>query len=270
MNSCRHTQDELLDNTNPEEEYSRDSPETVRAIIIASDYKQTDTPLDCVKFNGVQMQQLMQRCGVADVTCLFQDDITKSNITRAFQDVSARCEADDTLFVYFLGHGDYQDDKDGDEEDGQDEVLCLVGDDPSQWDYMSDDEWSELITSTIPQETRIVLVTDCCHSGSMADMGKEAWYGREAVNLVGCADDQTGMDVGKGSFFTNCLIKAIDKFQAEDNTEYSVAELYNATLEFFNEECRPILEPMGLNQTLGIETPGTFDAARMQWPLVPQ
>merc|ERR1712226_1111773 len=105
------------------------------------------------------MQQLMQRCGVTDVTVLFQNDITKDKITRAFQDVSDRCEADDTLFVYFLGHGDYQEDKDGDEEDGQDEVLCLVQDDPSQWDYMSDDEWSELITSTIPKETRIVLVT---------------------------------------------------------------------------------------------------------------
>lgn len=260
--------DELLDNT--EGEYTRDKSETVRAILIASDYKQTDTPLDCVKFNGVQMQQLMQRCGIDDVTVLFQNDITKSKITEAMNDVASRCEADDTLFIYFLGHGDYQDDKDGDEEDGQDEVLCLVGDDPSQWDYMSDDEWSDLITGAIPPDTRIVLVTDCCHSGSMADMDKAEWNGREAVNLVGCADEQTGMDMGKGSFFTNSLIKAVDEFQAEGNSEYNVAELYNKTLEVFERDCRPILEPLGLNQTLGIESPGTFDPANMQWPLAPQ
>lgn len=260
--------DEELSET--EGDFERDKSETVRAVIIASDYKQTDTPLDCVRFNAVQVQELMQRCGVRDVVTLLQDDITKEKITAAIQDIGDRCGPDDTLFIYFLGHGDYQDDESGDEADGKDEVLCLVGDDPSQWDYMSDDEWSELIISSISAETRIMMVTDCCHSGSMADMDKPAWQGREAVNMVGCSDDQTGMDMGKGSFFTNCLIKAIDSFQAQGNSEYSVAELYNATLGIFNQECRPILEPMGLNQSLGIECPAGFAANRMQWPLVPK
>lgn len=253
-----------------EPEYDRDKSEVVRAILIASDYAQTDTPLDCVRFNGVQMQQLVQRSGVTEVYTLFQNDITKRKITDTLQSVGSQCGPDDTLFIYFLGHGDYQDDQDGDEADGQDEVLCLVGEDPSQWDYMSDDEWSELITSSVPAETRILIVTDCCHSGSMADMARPCWKGREVINITGCADDQTSMDTGSGSFMTNCLIKAIGNFESEGTTDYSVAQLYNAMLTVFDEDVRPSLESMGLNQSIGIECPADFNYNMMPWPLVPK
>lgn len=253
-----------------EGEYDRDKSAVVRAILIASDYAQTDTPLDCVRFNGVQMQQLLQRCGIQEVHTLFQNDVTKSKIVDTVQSVGSQCGPDDTVFIYFLGHGDYQDDKDGDEADGQDEVLCLVGDDPSQWDYMSDDEWSQLITSSVPSETRILIVTDCCHSGSMADMARPEWKDREAINIAGCADDETSMDTGSGSFMTNCLVKAIGNFESEGNDEYSVAELYNAMMEVFDADVRPSLESMGLNQSIAIECPAGFNYNKMPWPLVPR
>merc|ERR1712150_131711 len=220
---------------------------------------------DCVRFNVPQIQDLARQSGVQDVSELLQNSVTKPNLTQLIQDVGGRTDDDDFVVIYFLGHGTSWTDKDGDEADHEDEALCLVSDDGCSFDYMIDDEWAELLTSSFDPQTRLLLISDCCQSGTMADMDKANWRGRQAINMTACADDQSGFDFGSGSFFTNCLVAAVKGLHDKGKEHFSVAEVYNATLKVFDKECRDKLAAIELEQSLGIECPPGYSMSQMQW-----
>ena len=67
------------------------------------------------------------------------------------------------LTIFYTGHGSQLRDKSGDEADGYDEVM--VFDDG----YVVDDELANYIVKYAHGQ-RIVLLTDCCHSGSIWDI----------------------------------------------------------------------------------------------------
>merc|ERR1719161_1372162 len=122
---------------------------------------------------------------------------------------------------------------DGDEKDGFDEALCLVTPDGKiDFDaFLTDDELCELITSYVDPKVKILLLCDCCHSGTIGDFKNSAWRGFKAVSMSGCRDSQTSMDTGKGGIFTHALLMAIQHMQENGMDDYSIAELYNVQLE---------------------------------------
>jgi Caspase domain len=71
------------------------------------------------------------------------------------------------VWIHFSGHGTSVEDKSGDELDGCDECLC-----PSDYEragVLRDDEVAALLARFNPR-TRVVFVSDCCHSGTIADL----------------------------------------------------------------------------------------------------
>jgi hypothetical protein len=71
------------------------------------------------------------------------------------------------LLVYYTGHGASVADKDGDEADSKDEAL--VFDDA----FVTDDVLAQLLASAgKPAGSKVVLLNDCCHSGSIWDLSK--------------------------------------------------------------------------------------------------
>ncbi len=101
---------------------------------------------------------------------------------------------EDTLFFYYSGHGYIYEDRDGDERDGLDEVLCAVdyrfdvGSGPDEWRHENgvlDDELRRLVEGLHPS-TRVEIVVDSCHSGGMFDFerGPVACQGRLPGNVV--------------------------------------------------------------------------------------
>jgi hypothetical protein len=76
---------------------------------------------------------------------------------------------DEVMFIY-SGHGSQVRDRHGDELNDQlDECLCPVNtDDPDYWDagVILDDDIAAWLKG-FPKGVRIVLVFDCCHSGTM-------------------------------------------------------------------------------------------------------
>lgn len=161
-----------------------------------------------------------------------------SNVRRikylAIQALGQYMKPEDIFIYYYSGHGTQLQDDNGDEADGQDEAFRFVNPDGSisYNSCMRDDDFAQLMTSVIPAETCCLVMTDCCHSGSICDFSDPGWQGREAICMSGCTDAQTSGDTGRGGIFTHSLLMAIDALQQVGKDNYNVATVYNATLKF--------------------------------------
>merc|ERR1712007_133056 len=84
--------------------------------------------------------------------------------------------------------------------------------------------------SYVHPDARVIVLADCCHSETIADLHKHEWAEREVISITGCMDCQTAGDVGEGGIFTHSLLYAVEALQ-ELRSEYSVGLLYNATVK---------------------------------------
>lgn len=111
----------------------------------------------------------------------------------------------DLAWIHYSGHGGFVKDASNDEDDGMDE--CLVPSDYETRGVILDDEINDVLSHFNPK-TRVILVFDCCHSGTIADMMYSYSGGMMKKNkkasvkgpmgpviaLSGCLDDQTAAD----------------------------------------------------------------------------
>jgi hypothetical protein len=233
-------------------------------IILALDYKMTENPLTCT-IDGRNVEALARECGVQDLTVLTDEQCTVENVKRTVEEVASRCDDDDMFIFYYSGHGTNLKDQSGDEADGQDEAFCFV-DEQGQISYetcYTDDDFSDLLLDNLHPETRVLILTDCCHSGTIADLSKGDWASRHAISMTGCADNQTSGDIGKGGIFTHSMLMATQKLQQEGEEEYSVGRMYNETLE--RDE-----EVFDSAQDIAIQCSPGLSADQMVWPLIPE
>jgi hypothetical protein len=118
--------------------------------------------------------------------------------------LSTRSWADslDRVVISYSGHGTYIPDRNGDEADGKDECLC-----PSDFrisGLIKDDDLLYILRTFNPK-TRIFIVVDCCHSGTILDL--PFTVGTSIPNIVtnsdieqtivvvsGCIDSQTAAE----------------------------------------------------------------------------
>merc|ERR1719240_738751 len=96
----------------------------------------------------------------SNLISLYNNQGNKDNVLRAIQSMGQRC-----------GPGASVPDKDGDEVDGKDEALCLVTPDGKiDWNgFMTDDELAAAMTTNIDEDAKIIILSDCCHSGTICD-----------------------------------------------------------------------------------------------------
>lgn len=206
---------------------------SVHMLIVALDYPGTGNELTCT-VDGGNMKELATACGCKDLTVLVNKDGNKARVIKAIQDIGKRCNPGEFFVFNYSGHGANVPDKDGDEEDGQDEALCLVTTDGKiSWPaFLTDDEFAEVVTSSVPAGVNILVLCDCCHSGTIGDFTKPCWENHPAVSMSGCTDNQTSGDTGKGGIFTHSLLMAVEDMQKNQKTTYSVAQLYNEQLKY--------------------------------------
>lgn len=151
---------------------------------------------------------------------------TRDNIIMALLDIClAINEKDvDEIWIHYSGHGSHVKDYDGDELDRRDEVLVPL--DYEENGFVTDDLIKYILTK-IKKECKCVIVFDCCHSGTMADLPYNYYDGKESLNtknsglipkvimLSGCRDKQTSADAkidGKwAGALTHCLLDTLKK-----------------------------------------------------------
>jgi hypothetical protein len=159
------------------------------------------------------------------------------NIKQIIERIVKTQRKGDVFWFQYSGHGGQLKDDNGDEEDGKDEGLVSADyKNPSAWQrgrgdhIFVRDDW--LKTNMVDKLNRVgtetMIVTDCCHSASMADMeyeyddrskrmkklpstGRTHGTGK-AVLLTGCKDTETAKETAAGggaltAAFTECLNK---------------------------------------------------------------
>ncbi|KAM7205772.1 Metacaspase-1A [Naviculisporaceae sp. PSN 640] len=93
---------------------------------------------------------------------------TKENIIKAMQWLVANAQPNDALFLHYSGHGGQTEDLDGDEEDGNDEVIYPV--DHETNGHIVDDEIHHYVVKPLQAGVRLTAIFDSCHSGSVMDL----------------------------------------------------------------------------------------------------
>lgn len=236
----------------------------VFTLICALDYKGTSCPLTCT-YDGNNMQALLSKCdNIGKVTVLYDNAATSSNAEAAIRELGSMCGPDDYFIFYYSGHGSSVPDKDGDEADGKDEALCFVGPGGqlAAKYFMVDDDFARIVTSSFQPSVQILVLTDCCHSGTVGDFDNPCWNEFRCISITGCLDDQTSGDMGKGGIFTHSMLLAIDKLDNHGRTQYSVGDLYKATVKEDDAVFRS-------KQVITINATSRGHPDEMAWPLLP-
>lgn len=188
-------------------------------------------PLDAVKL-------LLDNDGSKKELC------TKSNIMISLLELSKQSWAQnlETIVISYSGHGTYIPDRNGDESDGRDECLC-----PSDFrtcGLIKDDDLLYILRTFNPK-SRIYLVIDCCHSGTILDLpfcrGKQGSYTdacapkdieHNIVVISGCTDAQTAAESfdAKMQKFGGVLTSSLVHILSTDS-KITLFDLHNALSE---------------------------------------
>lgn len=205
-----------------------------RVLLIGQSYKGTVVPQLNATLGDVQhMQQyLLNEVGFQpqEVLTLVDDcaPLTCSDIVNSIRGIgeASRIEKLKYVLIYYSGHGTGVQDFSRDEADGQDE--CLVASDG----LIPDDDIRALLLKSMDPDTLVVVVTDCCASGTILDISPCDIPGcAKVIQLSGCRDDQVseegqvdwlapGINVQSG-FLTGALLRVL----REDPTRRSSALL---------------------------------------------
>ena len=108
-------------------------------------------------------------------TKLLRNEATRDAVISAIKRAATTLKPNDLFIITYSGHGGQLPDINGDEEDGLDETWCLFDGE------LVDDELSDL-WSTFQSGTRIFVLSDSCHSGTMT---REVRIREEVKNKLG-------------------------------------------------------------------------------------
>jgi hypothetical protein len=144
-------------------------PPTKRALLIASPYGDLEGPENDVEMISKVLQkrgfQVYQCCGSA---------ATRDGIRSAWQDLISQTSADDTIVIYYSGHGgEALSVKSADQQDsGQPRRLQFIvpidyKEVPGEFHGISEEELSQWLLDSTDKTQNVTVILDCCHSGRM-------------------------------------------------------------------------------------------------------
>lgn len=263
--------------------YSRPAPQIAQKgrvimLIVATDYESCQTGSSNVEVpvlssmdDAAHMREFASACGVNDLTSVLGLDCTCANVKAKLAQVSGRCGPDDFFIFYFSGHGDLVADKDGDEADGEDSAYVLLQPDGSCHkpdSYFVDDDFCAILTKSLHKGARALILSDCCHSGSIADLGRLSWASAgldRVISISGCRDPEEAIDTGHGGVLTGSMILAACILKRAGMEDCAVGKLFNTTVQVDAE----VFDSEAEGQTLELQCVQSCDSDKMAWPLVP-
>lgn len=223
-----------------------------RALLVGINYKGTSAELNgCINDVKHIREFLVKQCGYPEsgIRMLVDEagslSPTRANIEDAIRWLVSGNMSGDTLFFHYSGHGAHITDRNRDETDGRDEVLCPL--DFETKGVISDDWLFTNMISKVVKGCQLWGFTDCCHSGTMFDLKYNLksnckykkggnvknisyvasdWTNEFSLSterntdvpgnvclFTGCEDTQTSADAFINSkhqgAFTNCLLETL-------------------------------------------------------------
>jgi len=215
----------------------------VRLLIVCLNYKYSPGNELSAITDGINMSKMASQSRVDDVTFM-RDDYppntplfpTAHNVLTMIRKIAKRTRPQDYFVFFYAGHGEnVKDAPPIDEEDGFDEAFCTPGPRLQLTDryFLIDDTFSMCLESSFPPDTKILVLSDCCHSASICDIDSRVWRNHRICSISACQDYQTSADTGDGGFLTIAIQKAIaDLALKVGEQEYSVKHLYDRVVKY--------------------------------------
>ena len=142
-----------------------------------SRYAGWDGVLKACEADAVDMKNIAEREGFRSKV-LLTSDATRSAVWAELADSASVLHAGDILLLTYSGHGGQLPDRDGDEPDSMDETWCLYD------GQVLDDEINELL-GRFEKGVRLLVVSDSCHSGSVARASLVTQFSQARVAIAG-------------------------------------------------------------------------------------
>ncbi len=137
-----------------------------KALLIGiNDYKAISDLRGCLNDVKNIGSALEKYCGFSSgsIKTLTDANASTAKIKKGITDLVAGAIPGDVLFLHYSGHGSRVPDKNGDETDGWDEILCSWDLD---WDNPVLDDWLRAAFETVPSGVNLTVIFDSCHSGT--------------------------------------------------------------------------------------------------------
>lgn len=179
-----------------------------RALLIGINYNNTPNQLyGCINDTNNIKNVLQTKFSYNNFTIL--TDLTnkkpvKQNIIKELTSLLVNAKSGDSLFFLYSGHGTYTIDLNGDELDGQDEMIVSLD------ATISDDLIKQIITNNLKKGVKLFMLFDSCFSGTVVDLkynyfdntatttttinSNETNTFGQVIMISGCKDSQTSAD----------------------------------------------------------------------------
>ena len=190
---------------------SQETNENFKALMVGINYRNTNSELrGCINDVNSLKKFLNDKNKLDDSNiCILTDDTTlkptRDNILEKYKQLLINSKEGDILYFTFSGHGSYTIDRNGDELDGNDELLVSIDN-----RGITDDELKNIAQEYLKDNVTLFVLLDCCHSGTLLDL-KYNYLSKNDFNDVvindrnietkgniyfisGCRDEQTSAD----------------------------------------------------------------------------
>lgn len=167
-----------------------------------------------------------------NVKLLTDNQVSKNyNVVEILNELGS-CSSSNLIFHY-SGHGTQVRDLNGDEKDGYDEAVY------SKDGLTITDDQVNLALSLFPENKKVFLIFDCCHSGTIADLpfvytekdGVQTEQVKKPMKakiiaISGCMDKQTSADVTSQNISYGALSHTLYTILKENGGQLDWRQLY--------------------------------------------
>jgi hypothetical protein len=172
-----------------------------RALLVGINYENTKYRLKGCINDVNNISNILTQKGYTCVKITDQTSMkpTKANILLLLQQLLTTSVSGDTCFFHYSGHGTSTMDRNKDELDGRDEMIC-----PLDMNFILDDELNSLIRKYLPAGVTLFALFDSCFSGTVLDLkynylphvmnSRVKETNSNVIMISGCSDSQLSAD----------------------------------------------------------------------------
>ena len=202
--------------------YQKPANRRKQACLIGINYENSQYKLNgCVNDVYKLRQLLISQYGYnsADIRLVINQAASRDAILREFTRLVANAVEGDTICFTFSGHGFHTNDQNGDEKDGQDELIVSA-----DMRAVRDDELKAILQKHLKAGVKLFTLFDNCHSGTILDLRYQYLKNAQpslvvhdkcqetkgqVVCLSGCADNQVSMDAYLNNQYNGAMTWAL-------------------------------------------------------------
>lgn len=201
---------------------------TSSALLFGLNYRGTSSALNGCINDTRNLGSWLRTQGYGNVKVVTdarqKSSTSKQGVVRLLQNLARASHAQrlDRVWISFSCHGTSVRDLNHDERDGKDEAIVC-----SDFKYLTDDEMIRILASFY-EGTKVTLLMDLCHSGTVCDLSRKYLSRRRfetisnrkcpanVICMSGCMDNQTSSDAfdvnGHREYtgaLTSCFLQAV-------------------------------------------------------------